>query len=241
MAVAVHACVSVGACMPHLSSWSASAVCCLLGVHSCLPACMTFSKLVVFLWWPSVEDLWGAWLLPHEPAPPACGCCCLCSAAVPSAAGRRLAHACTAAHLPAAADDPGGTAWPVAGAADVAGLGVAGPAAGQQAGPGGHAAAGTAPGEEGSTGSGAHNKLPLPRCHVNSGTSSSLFPVADGRSHKSCTCVRVSSGVLQVLLAAPLLWLLVSVACCWDSSLPRPVLAPDGSSLGSNGTRQKAA
>lgn len=54
--------------------------------------------------------------------------------------------------------------------------------------------------------------------------------------------VCLSSGVMQVLLAAPLLWLLVSVACCWDSSLPRPVLAPDGSSLGSNGqTRQKAA
>lgn len=47
--------------------------------------------------------------------------------------------------------------------------------------------------------------------------------------------------MLQVLLAVPLLWLLVSVVCSWDSTLPKPLLAPDGSSLGSNGTRQKSA
>lgn len=47
--------------------------------------------------------------------------------------------------------------------------------------------------------------------------------------------------VLQVLLAVPLLWLLVSVVCCWDSTMPKPVLAADGSVCSSNGVRQKAA
>lgn len=48
--------------------------------------------------------------------------------------------------------------------------------------------------------------------------------------------------LLQVLMAAPLLWLVVSVVCCWDSTLPLPVLAPDGSTFLANGSsRQKAA
>jgi hypothetical protein len=47
--------------------------------------------------------------------------------------------------------------------------------------------------------------------------------------------------VLQVLLAVPLVWLLVSVVCCWDSTMPKPLLAADGSVCSSNGVRQKAA
>lgn len=46
---------------------------------------------------------------------------------------------------------------------------------------------------------------------------------------------------LQVLVAAPLIWLLASVLYCWDSTLPRPMLAPDGSVLHVKGARQKAA
>jgi hypothetical protein len=47
--------------------------------------------------------------------------------------------------------------------------------------------------------------------------------------------------LLQVLMAVPLLWLVVSVVCCWDSTMPRPVLQPDGSTFRANGSRQKAA
>jgi hypothetical protein len=47
--------------------------------------------------------------------------------------------------------------------------------------------------------------------------------------------------LLQVVLLAPLLWLLVSVVSCWDSTLPQPMLAPDGSSFRANGTKRKAA
>lgn len=57
-----------------------------------------------------------------------------------------------------------------------------------------------------------------------------------------CGLAGVTGTLQQVLMAAPLLWLVVSVVCCWDSTLPRPVLAPDGSTCRANGSsRQKAA
>jgi hypothetical protein len=37
--------------------------------------------------------------------------------------------------------------------------------------------------------------------------------------------------MMQVLQYLPLVWLVVSLVCCYDSTLPKPMLAADGTPL----------